>query len=255
MKFKSETQGLLKLFITFVHTQFNCQVKNIRSDNGLEFISLKPFLSTHGILLQNSCSYTPQQNGVVERKHRHLLNVGRALRFQANLPLQFWGESLLTAIYLINRLPTPVLNHKSPYELLYGKPPIYTHLRAFGCLCYATTLQPLTKFSPRARRCIFVGYPSNQKAYRVYDLTTRQFFTSRDVFHENTFPFINPTSVDSSQQPSLPTILPDPNDIPIPQPLIFPPHQSRLLPLHYLPLPLQTLHHHHHPIPHNLLLL
>jgi hypothetical protein len=256
MKFKSETQGLLKLFITFVHTQFNCQVKNIRSDNGLEFISLKPFLSTHGILLQNSCSYTPQQNGVVERKHRHLLKVGRALRFQANLPLQFWGESLLTATYLINRLPTPVLNHKSPYELLYGKPPIYTHLRAFGCLCYATTLQPLTKFSPRARRCIFVGYPSNQKAYRVYDLTTRQFFTSRDVvFHENTFPFINPTSVDSSQQPSLPTILPDPNDIPIPQPLIFPPHQSRLLPLHYLPLPLQTLHHHHHPIPHNLLLL
>jgi transposase InsO family protein len=89
MKFKSETQRLLKSFITFVHTQFNCQVKIIRSDNGLKFISLKPFLSTHGILLQNSCPYTPQQNGVVERKHRHLLNVGRALRFQANLPLKF----------------------------------------------------------------------------------------------------------------------------------------------------------------------
>jgi hypothetical protein len=74
-------------------------------------------------------------------KNRHLLNVGRALRFQANLPLQFWGESLLTTTYLINHLPTPVLNHKSPYELLYGKPPIYTHLRAFGCLCYATNLQ------------------------------------------------------------------------------------------------------------------
>jgi transposase InsO family protein len=89
MKFKSETQRLLKSFITFVHTQFNYQVKIIRSDNGLEFIFLKPFLSTYGILLQNSCPYTPQQNGVVERKHRHLLNVGRALRFQANLPLKF----------------------------------------------------------------------------------------------------------------------------------------------------------------------
>jgi len=220
MKFKSETQGLLKSFITFVHTQFNCQVKIIRSDNGLEFISLQPFLSTHGILLQNSCPYTPQQNGVVERKHRHLFNVGRALRFQANLPLKFWGESLLTATYLINRLPTLVLRHKSPYELLYGKSPAYSHLRAFGCLCYATNLQPLTKFSPRARRCIFVGYPSNQKAYRVYDLTTRQFFTSRDViFHENTFPFFNHTSDNSPPQSSLPPIFPESNDSLIPQTL------------------------------------
>ena len=154
MKFKFEIQGLLKLFITFVHTQLTVKLKILRSDNGLEFISLKPFLSTHGILLQNSCSYTPQQNCVVERKHRHLLNVGRALRFQENLPLQFWGESLLIDTYLINHLPTLVLNRKSPYELLYGKPPTYSHLHSFSCLCYATNLQPLTKFSPRARRCI-----------------------------------------------------------------------------------------------------
>jgi len=83
---------------------------------------------------------------------------------------------LLTATYLINHLPTLVLNHKSPYELLYKKSSVYIHLRTFGCLYYATNLQPLTKFSPRARQCIFVGYPSNQKSYRVYDLTTRQCF-------------------------------------------------------------------------------
>ena len=212
MKFKSETQGLLKSFIAFVHTQFNCQVKCMRSDNGMEFISLKPYLSTLGILLQTSCPYTPQQNGVVERKHRHLLNVGRALRFQSNLPLKFWGESLLTATYLINRIPTPILKHKSPHELLYGKPPIYHHLRAFGCLCYATNLQPINKFSPRARCCIFVGYLSNQKAYRVYDLTTHQFFTSRDIiFHENTFPFSKtPTEIPPVNTPLL--IMPHIND-------------------------------------------
>ncbi|KAG5555708.1 hypothetical protein RHGRI_006375 [Rhododendron griersonianum] len=190
MKFKSETQGLLKSFIAFVNTQFNCQIKCVRSDNGLEFTSLKSFFSTLGILFQSSCTSTPQQNGVVERKHRHLLNVGRALRFQANLPLKFWGESVLTATYLINRLPTPVLHHKSPFELLYNKPPTYTHLRVFGCLCYATNLQPFAKFSPRARRCIFVGYPTGQKAYRVYDIAIRQIFSSRDViFHEQVFPF------------------------------------------------------------------
>lgn len=83
-----------------------------------------------------------------------------------------------------------MLHNKSPYEILYNKPPTYTHLQVFGCLCYATNLQPLTKFSPRARKCIFVGYPSSQKAYQVYDLDTRQFFSSRDViFHENIFPF------------------------------------------------------------------
>ena len=190
MKFKSETQGLLKSFITFVNTQFNCQIKCVRTDNGSEFTSMKSFFSSLGILLQTSCPYTPQQNDVVEHKHRHLLNVGRALRFQAHLPLQFYGESLFTATYLINRLPTPVLHNKSPYEILYNKPPTYTHLRVFSCLCYASNLQPLTKFSPRARKCIFVGYPSSQKAYQVYDLDTRQFFSSRDViFHENIFLF------------------------------------------------------------------
>lgn len=102
-------------------------------------------------MFQSSCPHIPQQNGIVERKHRHLLNVGYALRFQANLPLKFWGESLLTTNYLINRLPTPVLNHKSPYKLLYGKPPTYTLLHVFCHLYYVTNLQPLAKFSPRAR--------------------------------------------------------------------------------------------------------
>jgi len=76
-------------FIALVERQFNKQVKTVRSDNGTEFIYLGNYFHKHGIMHETSCARTPQQNGRVERKHRHILNVARALRFQANLPIEF----------------------------------------------------------------------------------------------------------------------------------------------------------------------
>ncbi|KAJ1704358.1 hypothetical protein LUZ63_004137 [Rhynchospora breviuscula] len=94
---------------------------------------MQTFYSDNGILHQTSCVDTPQQNGRVERKHRHILNVARALRFQSKLRIEFWGECILTAAYLINRTPTPLLDNKTPYELLFGKPPFYApELQARG---------------------------------------------------------------------------------------------------------------------------
>ena len=101
---KWEVASILQKFINMAKTQFEKNVKIVRSDNGLEFTSgpMLQFYSEKGIIHQTSCVDTPQQNGRVERKHRHILNVARALRFQAHLPLEFWGECILTAAYLIN---------------------------------------------------------------------------------------------------------------------------------------------------------
>ncbi|GKV47833.1 hypothetical protein SLEP1_g54692 [Rubroshorea leprosula] len=169
------------------------KIKHIRSDNGKEFTEgvVKEFCFKKGIIQQTSCAYTRQQNGIVERKHRHLLEVARALRFQANLPLKFWGECVLTAAYLINLTPTPVLSGLTPFEKLFGKTPGYSHLKVFGCLCYAHNhTKNRGKFDSRASKCVFIGYPYGQKGYRVYDLETNQIFISRDiVFYEKIFPY------------------------------------------------------------------
>ncbi|XP_074289167.1 uncharacterized protein LOC141614309 [Silene latifolia] len=146
IKTKDEVSQLLQNFIVMAKRQFDADVK--------------------------------MQNGRVERKHRHILNVARALLFQAG--------------YLINRTPSMLLEGKTPYELLFNKSPPYDNLRTFGCLCYARhTRKDGDKFASRSRRCIFVGYPFSKKGWEVYGLESKKFFISRDVvFDEYVFPFI-----------------------------------------------------------------
>jgi hypothetical protein len=151
------------------------------------------FLSSKGIIHQKSCVETPQQNGIVERKHQHILNVARSLSFHSNLPLTMWNFSVQHAVHIINRLPSPLLNLKCPYELLYKQPPSLVHLKVFGCLSYASTLQVhRTKFDSRARKAIFLGFKDGTKGYILYDLSSHDIFVSRNViFYETYFPFQN----------------------------------------------------------------
>ncbi|XP_071687288.1 uncharacterized protein [Rutidosis leptorrhynchoides] len=125
IKSKDEVFSHIKSFVFFLETQFESKVKIIRPDNGTEFVNnqMDDFIKDKGILHQTSCVYTPQQNGIVERKHRHLLNVSRALMFQGGLPLNMWSDCILTTCYLINRTPSSILSGCSPYELLFKKSP------------------------------------------------------------------------------------------------------------------------------------
>ena len=176
----------------------------LRSDNGCEFFNsqVSALLTTLGILHQSSCTYTPQQNGIVERKHRHILEMARSLRFQSYLPLKFWGECVLTSVYLINRIPSKILKGKTPHELLYNTLPSLDHIRVFGCLAFASEVKKLDKFASRAVPAIFLGYSSLQKGYKLYGLYTKTFFVSRDVvFQESIFPFQHMNSSSSSLFP------------------------------------------------------
>ena len=138
---------------------------------------------------------TPQQNGRVEHKHHHILNVPRALRFHANLPIDFfcWGGwgCIVVAAYLISHTPTKLLKGKSPNEVLFKYTPSYNELHVFRTLYFTrNNLRPKGKFASRSKKCVLLGYPFGNKEWKMCDLETHEIFVSRDVaFFENTFSF------------------------------------------------------------------
>ncbi|XP_076952355.1 uncharacterized protein LOC143626062 [Bidens hawaiensis] len=163
------------------------------------------FYTEHGILLETTYPHTPQQNGVVERKHHHLLETARALKFEAKLPTRFWGECIMMTAYIINRLPSEVIENKTPYEIVYGQKPDYAGLKVFGCLAYyRSTKTTGDKFEERGRPGIFLGYPPDTKGYKIFDLKNEKIIVSRDVkFVENTFPHDSHIDQERDEEPEI----------------------------------------------------
>nr|XP_009780502.1 PREDICTED: uncharacterized protein LOC104229549 [Nicotiana sylvestris] len=170
---KSNAFSMLKSFLSMVARQFNANVKMIRSDNALELgkgTQEATFLASEGIVHQVSCVATPQQNGIVERKHRHILEIARGLIFQSRLPMSYWGESILIATHIINRLPSNVLQGKTPYEVLFHHKPniMFTDL---ATTCFAQPCQP-TEY------CFSSLSPNNQHVMQsLYTLTEPSTFS------------------------------------------------------------------------------
>lgn len=168
---KNNAFSILQCFLQMVERQFSTKVEIISSDNALELsksITVTNFFNSEGIIHQTACVATPQKNGIVERKHKRLLEITRALLLQFQVLLVCWGECILTATYLINRLPSRVLHEQTPYDVLFGMSPSNQYFKCFRLLFYASTLaHDRGRFLPRAKACVFLGYPNNQKGYKL----------------------------------------------------------------------------------------
>ena len=213
LQFKSEFLTCLKSFCSYIHNQFQASVKILRTDNALEFQDsiCNQFYGVSGIFHQMSCAYKPQQNARVERRHRYILEMSRALKFQSGLDITFWGECVLTSVYIINRLPSASLKNATPYALFYKEAPDYDRLKAFGCLAYAaSTAVPKDKFAARGIPCVFLGYPPANKGYRLLSLIDKHILISRDVtFKEHIFPYNTQCQDGLTYMHPLPVSMPD----------------------------------------------
>uniref|UniRef100_A0AAV1VJN2 Integrase catalytic domain-containing protein n=1 Tax=Peronospora matthiolae TaxID=2874970 RepID=A0AAV1VJN2_9STRA len=140
---------------------------------------------------QVTVPYAHQTNGTAERAIRTIVTIGRILLHHAKLEKCFWAEAAMKAIYIKNRLPSPKIDHKTPFEIVYKSKPSVKHMRVFGCRAFILTpREKRLKWDPKAREGIFMGYEEASKAYRVYDIEAGQVVISRDItFDESTFDF------------------------------------------------------------------
>ncbi|KAK1693194.1 hypothetical protein QYE76_009891 [Lolium multiflorum] len=188
-KTKDETQKTFIDFATEVQRQHNLLIMAIRSDNGSEFknYTLNDFLSDEGIRHQYSAAYTPQQNGVAERKNRTLMDMARSMMAEYKSRYNFWAEAISTACHSSNRLYLRKGLNKTPYEILTGNKPNISYFKVFGCKCfYKIKGVRLSKFAPKALEGIFVGYGAESHTYRVFDVSSGIIIESCSVrFEEN----------------------------------------------------------------------
>ena len=183
------------------------KIKRIRSDNGSEFknTSIEEFLDEEGIKHEFSAPYTPQQNGVVERKNRILIEVARTMLDEYKTSDQFWAEAVNTACHAINRLYLHKILKKTAYELLTSNKPKVYYFRVFSSKCFILNKKSKSsKFAPKVDEGLMLGYGSNEYAYRVFNKTSGCVEIARDMtFDESngSQEQIDPSFVENEESP------------------------------------------------------
>ncbi|BBH09623.1 ADP glucose pyrophosphorylase large subunit 1 [Prunus dulcis] len=184
LKYKSEVFDYFKVFKALAEKQSGCALKTLRSDQGGEFSSnvFENFLKENGIKHQFTARYTPQQNGVAERKNRTIMELARSMLKAKAMPNRFWAEAVACAVYLLNHASSNSVEGKTPQEAWSGLKPCISHLRIFGSIAYSHIPdETRRKLDDKSEKCILVGYSEKAKAYKLFNPLTNKIIVSRDV--------------------------------------------------------------------------
>jgi hypothetical protein len=173
---------VLCLWHKHVTTQSGLPLKSLVTDNS-ELVSnfMKDWCASLGINHVVTAPYTSAQNGHAEHVHRTILGKACTMRLACNAPPSFWDEFCATATYLTNFTATPTLNHKTAYEMWFGRWPSLSHLHEIGCRAFTLIQTNNPKIFQRSNPCILVGYAPNSKVYRLWDVSTGKCFNSFHV--------------------------------------------------------------------------
>lgn len=156
----------------------------LRTDRGGEFNSkaFQEYCAENGIKRQLTAAYTPQQNGVAERKNISVMNMVRCMLFGMKVPLIFWPEAVQYAVHILNRSPTSILGDVTPAEKWSEHKPSLEHLRVFGCVAFALIpYERRVKLDEKSIKCVMFGVSKESKAYRLYNPLTKKIIISRDI--------------------------------------------------------------------------
>ncbi|CAA7024021.1 unnamed protein product [Microthlaspi erraticum] len=181
LRFKDEAFRSFVEWKKMVETQSGRNIKKLRTANGLKFCKnqFNDFCKQEGMVRHKTCAYTPQQNGVAERLNRTIMNKVRSILSESGLSQKFWAEAVSTAVYLINRSPSSVIDFRVPEELWSTVMPSLENLRRFGCVAYVHSSDG--ELNPRAKKGVFTGYPEGVKGFKVWLLEEHKVVISRSV--------------------------------------------------------------------------
>ncbi|KAL4343519.1 hypothetical protein AHAS_Ahas11G0086500 [Arachis hypogaea] len=159
LKQKSEACDTFKTFKLFVEKQSGCKIKIFRTNRETEYLACSDYFKQHRIQHQLTTRYTPQQNGISERKNRTIMDMVRCMLKSKQMPKEFWAKAVATAVHILNRCPTKSVRDKTLEEAWSGKRPSIHHFRVFGCIAYPhVPYQLRKKLDDKGEKYIFIGY-------------------------------------------------------------------------------------------------
>ena len=140
------------------------------------------YYADEGIGRQLTAPYSPQQNGVVEHRNQTIISTARSLMKSKGVHARFWGEAVITTVYLLNRSLTKSVEGKTPFEVWHGYKPDVSYLRVFGCVAHVKNTKPhQAKLDDRSTPMVLFGYEPGSAAYRVYDPAKNRVHVTRNV--------------------------------------------------------------------------